>query len=116
MKTVAEVQAWSWFDLHDTWRHHFPKADVADLPTVAFFEQGNFTICEVCVAPDLRAFGVTKRNPKLDRRHRPEVAHKASFGRACKALAAELQREEMCRVNAALGALGGGYADIVKQS
>ena len=98
MKTVAEVKSWTWDLLDDTWKQHFPRADAGDQPSVAFFEQGNFTVCEVYAAPDLRAFGVTKRNPKLDRRHRPEVAHKASFGRACKALAREIAKDRADQV------------------
>ena len=75
MKTVAEVKSWTWDPLDATWKHHFPRAGAGDQPSVAFFEQGNFTVCEVYAAPDLRAFGVTKRNPKLDRRHKPDVAY-----------------------------------------
>ena len=107
MKTVGELSGWEFQrDLLATWKHHFPHADPVDQPHVEFFRQGNFTICEVYAAPDLRAFGVTKRAASFDR-NKPKVARLASFGRACKALVREMAKERKAQVAMVLRSMTG---------
>ena len=96
MKTVGELNGWTWEELEPIARHHLGTSGLCcAFSGLQFVRQGNFTVCEVCFSPDLRAFGVAKRHPKLDPRNKPAVARKASFGRACAALARELRRQPL---------------------
>ena len=106
MKTVGELNGWTWEELEPSWRHHIGDRTPMPPSSIHFVQQGNFTICEVCVAPDLRAFGAAKRAASFDR-YNAKVGRLASFGRACIALAWEMAKERQAQVVRAMCSITG---------
>ena len=89
-------------------RHGGPPARYL---SVAWAEQGNFTICTLKVGHDLFV-GVTKRHPKLDKKWKAQDAQFISLARAVEGMAPTKTPQQ--EVDALSVALSLGHAKLIE--